>query len=206
LKVFSILCSVALPLVYLVSRYSLFSESLFVGFCVAAIGVALFARSIKALFVQSLALILHLLPVVVPGTNTFLWYPCIVSLCVASLFLVSLWTSQSVCERVADKFEGPLDQFQRNYCRYLTLVWCGVVGMNAVVAGVLAYQEEVDLWGLYNGFMSYLLMGGFMVLEYLFRGYIKKRRLGLIKTNPQRTCCLERSSSVMALSGRPSQK
>ena len=66
--------------------------------------------------------------------------------------------------------------FQENVMRYtrnLTYVWAGFTFLNFLISLATVFASE-KIWALYNGFISYFLVGTFFIIEYIVRG-VKKR-------------------------------
>ena len=61
------------------------------------------------------------------------------------------------------------------YMRRLTMIWTVFFALNACIAAWLAWQGSLAEWTLYNGCISYLLIGLLVVVEYLYRPIYKRR-------------------------------
>ncbi len=61
------------------------------------------------------------------------------------------------------------------YCRKVTMIWCGFFVVNGSIALVTALLGDIKIWTLYNGFISYLLMGLLFGIEYLVRRAVKRK-------------------------------
>ena len=48
-------------------------------------------------------------------------------------------------------------------------------GPNGLVAAATAAHGDLALWSLYNGFISYLLIGGLMVAERIVRIFVREK-------------------------------
>jgi uncharacterized membrane protein len=46
-----------------------------------------------------------------------------------------------------------------SYCRILTAIWCGFFVFNACISLVTAFWASDFVWAMYNGFISYILIG-----------------------------------------------
>ena len=60
------------------------------------------------------------------------------------------------------------------YCRKVTLVWCTFFVFNALAALYTAVRASDALWSIYNGMISYILMGILFAGEYLIRRRVMK--------------------------------
>lgn len=104
-------------------------------------------------------------------------YPILVSLAFAGLFAYSLWRPPTFIERVARIHHPDLPQGALPYLRKVTSVWLGFFLANAAVSAATAMSGNLELWMLYNGFISYIVMGTLFVAELLVRRRVR-RRLG----------------------------
>jgi uncharacterized membrane protein len=60
------------------------------------------------------------------------------------------------------------------YCRTVTLVWCGFFALNAAVAAFTAFAASDLVWSVYNGLVSYILIGVLLVGEMIVRRFFQK--------------------------------
>jgi uncharacterized membrane protein len=102
-------------------------------------------------------------------------YPVCISVLVGSLFAISLTQSESLIERLARLRGEEMTPIAVNYTRKLTGIWALLLYANALVALYLAYFATTQAWTLYCGLLSYLILGGFMAGEILFRQYYIRR-------------------------------
>jgi uncharacterized membrane protein len=107
-------------------------------------------------------------------------YPILVSLALAGLFAYSLWRPPPVIERIARISHPDLPPAAVPYLRKVTLVWLGFFLANAAVSAATAVSGNMELWMLYNGFISYILMGTLFVAELVVRQRVRRshRRAG----------------------------
>ncbi|WP_336290637.1 hypothetical protein [Aeromonas dhakensis] len=118
---------------------------------------------------------LTLLSALFSARHWLLYYPLAVSLCLLCLFGWSLTRPMSLVERLARLQDPALPAAAIGYTRRVTQVWCGFFVINGALAAFTIWHGELALWSLYNGFVSYLLMGGLMGAEYLVRRRLLKR-------------------------------
>lgn len=105
-----------------------------------------------------------------------LYYPVLMNLGVAAVFLASLRTDTPLIQRLAAKFERePLPAQALPYLRTLTLVWGVFLAANAVPAAVTACCASPEVWAWYNGAIAYGLMAILFVAELIFRQFYKRR-------------------------------
>ena len=124
------------------------------------------------------ALWLKIYPELAMALEQALWlkiYPVAISLLLLFFFASSLLTSKSMIERFAELREKNITKEKQHYMRNLTKVWCGFFVINAMVASYTIFQSD-KIWMLYNGLISYLLMGGLLIGELFFRHLVVLKR------------------------------
>jgi uncharacterized membrane protein len=76
--------------------------------------------------------------------------------------------------------------FFERYCRKAAIVWCVFFVFDGAVALVTVFLGSDIVWGIYNGGITYVLMGLIFVGEYFILKMIEKKSLaGKIKTGEQ---------------------
>ncbi|HEV2213510.1 MAG TPA: hypothetical protein VGS99_09200 [Gammaproteobacteria bacterium] len=101
-------------------------------------------------------------------------YPVLIDAGVFLLFAGSLFTSKPLVERIARALEGELPPPAVAYTRRVTWVWSAALLLNTLVAAYTSGWTSLAAWAFYNGFLSYLLIGGLFAAEYLVR--LRRRR------------------------------
>jgi uncharacterized membrane protein len=104
------------------------------------------------------------------------FYPVVVSLSFLAIFGYSLYKPPSVVEVIA-RLHEELDEQGIAYTRRVTQVWCVFFILNALIATGTIFHDNEEVWMLYNGFISYLLMGLLMAGEFVVRMVMKKLKL-----------------------------
>lgn len=102
------------------------------------------------------------------------WYPVCISLLMLGLFGGSLFTRQSLIERLARLQKPELPPEAVAYTRRVTQIWCGFFVLNGSAAALLAASGNADWWALYTGVISYILMGALGGSEWLYRRFVLK--------------------------------
>lgn len=102
-------------------------------------------------------------------------YPVAISATLLATFALSLFSKQSAIERIARIQDPNLPPEGVRYTRKLTLIWCAFFLINGCVALWTAVAADEALWAIYNGFVSYLLIGLLLVGEWLFRRFVIKK-------------------------------
>ena len=109
------------------------------------------------------------------------FYPVIVSLTMGAVFTVTLFTDRPMVERLARLKMPDLDDYSIAYTRKLTKVWIGFFSVNAMIATWTALYASMEIWTLYNGFLSYLLIGILFIGEWPVRRILRARHDRKIK-------------------------
>ena len=133
------------------------SQLTFFGKAIAAAGIVLVA--ISALLRE---------------TSLLLYYPVAVNTLLFILFFSSLRARQSVVERLARLSEPDLSPAGVIYTRRVTQVWCLFFVCNGFLALYTCLKGDVALWALYNGGVSYLLIGLLMGIEWIVRKRLQR--------------------------------
>jgi uncharacterized membrane protein len=102
-------------------------------------------------------------------------YPVLVSLAAASVFGASLISSPTLVERIARITEPDLPPEGVVYTRAVTKVWTAFLVGNAAVATAVGIWGSAEQWTLWNGLISYLLMGALFAGEWTFRRFVLRR-------------------------------
>ncbi len=101
--------------------------------------------------------------------------PVALSLLLLFFFASSLFSSKSMIERFAELREKNITPEKKQYMRKLTVVWCVFFVINATISVYTIFLSDKS-WMLYNGLISYLLIGTLVVGELLFRHLIVTKR------------------------------
>lgn len=102
-------------------------------------------------------------------------YPVLVNAVMLGVFAYSLISPPSLIERFARLKEPDLPPAGVRYTRQVTQVWCAFFLVNGSIALATALWASPAVWSLYNGLISYLLMGVLFGGEYLVRQRFKRR-------------------------------
>lgn len=102
-------------------------------------------------------------------------YPVLVSGVMLGVFGYSLMSPPSLVERIARMKEPNLPDAAIPYTRRVTQVWCVFFVFNGLVALATALWASPAIWSLYNGMISYVLMGMLFGGEYLVRMRFRRR-------------------------------
>ncbi len=102
-------------------------------------------------------------------------YPVLMSLGMAAAFGLSLRGGPTLVEIFASFTHPDPTPVAKAYMRKVTLVWCVFLLGNAAVSAVTVALGDMALWTLYNGLISYVLMGVLFGAEYLVRRRVRAR-------------------------------
>lgn len=103
--------------------------------------------------------------------------PIAISALLLVAFGATLWRPPPMIERFARLQVDDLRPAELAWCRGWTIGWCVFFAVNGAIAGALAAAGELQPWALYNGLISYMLMGMMLSVEIVFRK-IRFGRLG----------------------------
>lgn len=126
----------------------------------------------KAIALAGIALVA--ISVLLRETSLLLYYPVAVNLLLFILFFSSLRARQSIVERLARLSEPYLPPAGVSYTRRVTQVWCIFFVFNGSLALYTCLNGDVGLWALYNGGISYLLIGLLMGIEWTVRKRLQR--------------------------------
>ncbi len=102
-------------------------------------------------------------------------YPVFMSTGLFIVFTVTLVKPPSMVERFARIVEPDLDERGIRYTRKVTGVWITFFAFNGLIAAWTVYQNDLFYWGLYNGFISYLIAGLVFVGEFTVRRRVRSQ-------------------------------
>lgn len=109
------------------------------------------------------------------GEQVLRYYPVLMTLYVAMMFALSLLDEIPIIEKFAKLSGKPYPEGAKTYMRTLTKLWVLLLIINAGVAAYSACCQSIEFWLLYNGFLSYALMAGFMGGEWVFRQWYRRK-------------------------------
>ncbi len=107
-------------------------------------------------------------------------YPLAVCATMLAVFAGSLLFPPNIIFRfasMADKSlpSSPYREQVESYCRKVCLVWCSFFIANGSIAAYTAFFCSERVWSVYNGGISYLLMGMLFAIEYIIRKKVDKQ-------------------------------
>ena len=90
------------------------------------------------------------------------------------LFFCSLFSKETVIQKIARVMDGELNETALKYTRNLTYIWAIFLFINFLVSLATVFMAE-RIWIVYNGFISYMLIGMFFMIEYPIRMNFKRK-------------------------------
>ena len=116
-------------------------------------------------------------------------YPVAVNLIFLIFFGSTLFRGPNMIFRFATLADKSIIGSQKekrveNYCRKVTVIWCIFFIFNGTIATLTVFAgkifgitpEEADkVWSLYNGAISYILMGLLFAAEFIVRKFVDKK-------------------------------
>jgi uncharacterized membrane protein len=102
------------------------------------------------------------------------FYPVMVNIVLLAVFISSLFSSQTIVEKIARLRDSDFSEREIPYARKVTLAWSLFFVINGCVAFITVMLEDKFYWSIYNGAISYVLMGLMFAGEF----YCRKRYIG----------------------------
>ena len=127
----------------------------------------------------------------ITGQSVFLkLYSVVISVTLLSVFGSTLIFEPNMCFRLATMTDKKIigssyEQQVNKYCKKVTIIWCAFFIINGSIAAYTALHnfgsEELNnkIWSIYNGGISYVLMGLLFIVELFIRKIVDKK---MIKT------------------------
>ena len=107
-----------------------------------------------------------------PAYRQFLLFlpPILMLLSLFILFAQSLLSGQTpLITRYASILGDSLDERHLRYNKNLTLVWSGFFLLMTITSALLAIFTSLEAWSFFTYVVSYLLLGSFFIIEFMFR-------------------------------------
>lgn len=98
----------------------------------------------------------------------FKYYPVIVNFGFFFVFFSSIFSEKTVIQKIALSMEPDAGEHVMTYTRNLTYIWAGFTFLNFLVSLWTVFASK-QIWMIYNGCISYILVGIFFVIEYIIR-------------------------------------
>lgn len=111
---------------------------------------------------------------IVGRTQALLYYPVLVNVLLCVSFTLSLRAGKPILLRVVRSRGIAVNEHAQRYLTGLTRVWAVFFAMNALAA-LWTTTATLKTWTLYNGLVSYVLVGTLMLCEWLYRIHYKRK-------------------------------
>lgn len=108
------------------------------------------------------------------SVTMLLYYPVLVNAILFVVFAGSLRSEEPLLLRIVRARGIPISSRGPGYLRLLTAIWSGFFVVNGLIAAWTT-TASIEIWTIYNGMISYLLIGALILGEWVFRRYYKKR-------------------------------
>lgn len=116
-----------------------------------------------------LALALLALSMLVNSVRSLLLVPLCINGALLLTFGPTLFEERPLIERFARLQDPDLTPPEQRWCRTWTAIWTGFFAINMLLAGAFALRRSMEWWTLYNGLISYVVMGLLFATEYVVR-------------------------------------
>lgn len=111
------------------------------------------------------------------GLRALKIYPVVVNFLFFIIFFSSLFADETVIQKFAKINEGwILTEKIKNYTKKLTYLWCIFLFFQLLISIITCFLDD-KIWIIYNGFISYILLGSFFTIEYTIRIILKRKKI-----------------------------
>jgi uncharacterized membrane protein len=124
-------------------------------------------------------IVIYMMGTLLNSLTYMLYLPFFVSTIFLISFSYSLLSPPNTIEVFARRFVSDLSIEETAYCRHVTLIWVCFLGLNGVAAYYTACCASLRLWSLYNGFITYMMLGLLFAVELSYRSWRFRRYAGL---------------------------
>lgn len=100
-----------------------------------------------------------------------LYTPFLINLGLLVSFGSTLFIGPPVIEVFARRHVKILSDSEIKYCRKLTAIWSLFFLFNGSISMIISLSKNMEYWIIYNGFISYVLIGMFFLIEMTYRYY-----------------------------------
>ncbi len=102
------------------------------------------------------------------------YYPVVINFSFFLLFFVTSFMKETVIQKFARLAEPDIKPKALEYTRKLTYIWAAFTFVNFLISLATVFLSE-RIWAIYNGCISYLLVGSFFAIEYIVRMRFKRK-------------------------------
>ncbi len=108
--------------------------------------------------------------------TALLLMPVFTSVVFLITFGVTLFKKPSMVERFAALKEKNMTDHIKRYCFKVTIVWIAFFILNGIVACYTVFFTSKEYWTLYNGLISYVIMGTIFAIEFTVRKIVVHKK------------------------------
>lgn len=101
-------------------------------------------------------------------------YPVVVNFSIFWLFFSSLFAKETIIQKFARIAEGELHPKTLVYTKNLTYIWSVYLLLQFLASLATMFMSD-RVWMIFNGCISYVLLGMFFAVEYVVRILFKRR-------------------------------
>ncbi len=131
----------------------------------------------KQLYVVGSIILFFGIVIALNRATFFLYIPAFVNLGLLLSFGSTLFLGPPIIETFARRQVKKISAEEIHYCRNLTVLWSLFFLLNGTVSVIIALKDNMEYWVIYNGFISYILIGLFFAVEMTYR-YWRFRNYG----------------------------
>ena len=83
---------------------------------------------------------------------------------------------ETIIQKIAKMYEGKLNEQLKDYTRKVTYAWSILTFFNFIISIWTIFLPD-KYWIIFNGLISYLLVGLLFIVEYIIRIILRKRKI-----------------------------
>lgn len=102
------------------------------------------------------------------------YYPAIINFLIFCIFFFSLFYKYTIIQQFVLITEPNASEKVLNYTRKVTCIWALFSFINFIISFITIFMNE-KVWAIYNGLVSYILVGFVFMIEYCVRLRVIKR-------------------------------
>lgn len=165
IKILGILCAIVYPIAIFVALQHDFSAR-FLGLFLVFVMIVALTRH-KSIWMCIGGLVLAALAFVSNHAIFLKLYPVFMNAAICVMFAVSL-NNVPLVQKFAQKMGYNITDESKQYARKVTIAWTIFMAINTIISIVTVFMPDW-VWTLYNGLVSYCLIGLMMAVEYFVR-------------------------------------
>ena len=124
-------------------------------------------------------IVAYMIGILLKSSTYIIYLPLLISTTFLISFSYSFLSPPNTIEVFARRLVSDLSIEEIAYCRRVALIWVCFLGVNGGAAYYTACCTSLKIWSLYNGFITYIMMGLLFALELSYRSWRFRRYAGL---------------------------